>query len=88
MKIINVFCVLCTQIHINLLNLMHYCNLWFVFSSSPFFFSSLSYMETETEDSSVGICNGSLGREIMQVVQKNDKQMTNIKVCYSSRYYN
>ncbi|XP_013098884.2 anillin [Stomoxys calcitrans] len=39
-----------------------------------------SYMETETEDSSVGICNGSLGREIMQVVQKNDKQqLTNIK---------
>ncbi|XP_075166012.1 anillin, actin binding protein isoform X2 [Haematobia irritans] len=38
-----------------------------------------SYMETETEDSSVGICNGSLGREIMQVVQKNDKQLANIK---------
>lgn len=57
------------------------------FSSSPFFLP-LSYMETDNEDSSVGICNGSLGREIMQVVQKNDKQMTNIKVCYSSRYYN
>ncbi|XP_005179020.1 anillin [Musca domestica] len=38
-----------------------------------------SYMETENEDSSVGICNGSLGREIMQVVQKNDKQTTHVK---------
>ncbi|KAM7342232.1 anillin, actin binding protein isoform 2-T3 [Cochliomyia hominivorax] len=36
-----------------------------------------SYMESEAEDSSVGICNGSLGREIMQVVEKNDKEVHN-----------
>lgn len=36
-----------------------------------------SYMESEAEDSSVGLCNGSLGREIMQVVEKNDKKVTN-----------
>ncbi|XP_065367691.1 anillin isoform X2 [Calliphora vicina] len=36
-----------------------------------------SYMESEAEDSSVGLCNGSLGREIMQVVEKNDQQVTN-----------
>lgn len=37
-------------------------------------------MESEAEDSSVGICNGSLGREIMQVVEKNDKQQVTSKV--------
>lgn len=40
-------------------------------------------MELEAEDSSAGICNGSLGREIMQVVEKNDKQVTNkVKACF------
>ncbi|XP_037827821.1 anillin isoform X2 [Lucilia sericata] len=34
-----------------------------------------SYMESDAEDSSVGLCNGSLGREIMQVVESNDKQV-------------
>lgn len=48
--------------------------------SLPTVWHPISYMETENEDSSVGICNGSLGREIMQVVQKNDKQTTHVKV--------
>ncbi len=47
-----------------------------------FLFARISYMESETEDSSVGICNGSLGREVMQAVQQNDKQQVNkVKVC-------
>lgn len=41
-----------------------------------------SYMESEADDSSVGICNGSLGREIMQVVKKNDKHGNKVKVSW------
>lgn len=31
-------------------------------------------MDSDGEDSCAGIPNGSLGREVMQVVQKNDRQ--------------
>lgn len=41
-------------------------------------------MASEDEDSSVGLCNGSLGREIMQVVQKNEKQVHKVKVSFAS----
>ncbi|XP_067633050.1 anillin [Eurosta solidaginis] len=56
-----------------------------------------SYMDSEeAEDSSIDICNGSLGREIMQVVQENDnvkqknynsKQIKEVRYADKNDYY-
>lgn len=46
-------------------------------------------MESEQEDSSVGICNGSLGRVVMQVVKKNDENghANKVKVSFKNLYF-